>query len=672
MTLRQVVCDFETASSCDLKTAGAWRYSEDPTTEILCFNWREVIEGVPGRPGCWRPDQGAIPASLCDLVNYTGAIVWIAHNAMFEKAIWRNVLVPTYGMPDIPDERWHDTMAVCAVKSIPLALAQALSALRLPFEKDTLGNKLTVGLSKPDKRGHFDRSDATLERVATYCASDVDAEIGLHLALGPLPRGERNVWLMDQEINQRGVRLDLEYVSACQAVVAQTIPGQAARFTAITGLQPTQGIKFLDWLNAEGLWIPDLKRETVGALIGDPDADLDDLEENLDYLDVGLPDHVREALELRREVNSTSIAKLAAMQACVCEDGRARGLLQYYAAGTGRWGGRLIQPQNFPRGTVTVDDKAPDPDDVVKAILARDAAAVRDRFGASPIRVVSGGLRHTIIASKGKLLGVGDYAGIEARIVLALAGQHDKTAMMAAGQDVYCDMAAQIYQRPINKKDNPVERATGKNAVLGCGFQMGWKTFKQRYARHMTEEFCKTIIDAYRTSWAPRVPELWRGLENAAIETVWTGLPHASHGVTYQIEEEWMSALLPSGRKLWYRNPQPVRKAMPWDKDDVRRSFTFLARKSGHLVLKHAFGGLLTENVVQGLARDILVFAMRRCKKEGVDVVLTVHDELVTEQTQAQIDSGILEQIMVDRPQWAVAIRAPIAVECWAGSRYRK
>ena len=130
MTLRQVVCDFETASSCDLKTAGAWRYSEDPTTEILCFNWREVIEGVPGRPGCWRPDQGAIPASLCDLVNYTGAIVWIAHNAMFEKAIWRNVLVPTYGMPDIPDERWHDTMAVCAVKSIPeCASSSSLAAM---------------------------------------------------------------------------------------------------------------------------------------------------------------------------------------------------------------------------------------------------------------------------------------------------------------------------------------------------------------------------------------------------------------------------------------------------------------------------------------------------------------------------------------------------------------
>jgi DNA polymerase len=291
------------------------------------------------------------------------------------------------------------------------------------------------------------------------------------------------------------------------------------------------------------------------------------------------------------------------------------------------------------------------------------------------------------VADRGRALVAGDFSGIEARIVLALAGQHDKCDLLASGQDVYCTMASAIYGRPIlpNPENQPPERQLGKETVLGAGFQMGWQKFQSRLKQKgivISDEQAQDAINGYRQKFAPLVPLLWKGrpwepsgkdgLEDASLAAVKDGLAHEAFGVTYQKEDGWLTARLPSGRKLWYFNPQLIRKAMPWDETDVRLAWTYQVKKMGQWKTIDAYGGHETENVVQALARDIMAAAMFKCEKNGFPVILTVHDEIVCEPEEWAADPVALKQIMTDVPEWARQMQIPIAAETWAGDRYRK
>ena len=662
--MRELVGDFETASCADLKEVGAWRYSEDVTTEILCLSY--IVDGVIAT---WRPgDDTAELAALASDPN----VIFIAHNAGFEKAIWRNIMVAIYGLPDVPNSRWRDTQASCAMRALPLDLDRAVLNLRLPQHKDKEGSAFTKKMSKPNRKGYFDRTEASLQRVITYCEQDIRAEHALWERIGGLPPGEHNVWLLDQRINERGLLLDMPFVTKAQEVVDRYCPVLVEEFAQITGgLKPTQAVKFKEWINAQGVWIDSLAKEVVTALLGEENEDDED-SSDIDLSMVELQPHVRRALVIRSLVGSASIKKLHRMQACVNMDGRARGLLQYHGAGPGRWAGRLLQPHNFPRGTIKAADGGKfEPDYVVSAIMSGDPDLVNLSLGA-PIESVVSSLRHAIIAAPGRTLVSGDFAGIEARMVLALSGQYDKTELMASGKDVYCDMAQEIYKRPIDKKKDPEERQTGKNSVLGLGFQMGWRKFKMKYGTNLSDEFCKQIVETYRTAWAPKVPKTWWKIEEAALSTVKSGQPHEAYGVLYQLEDRWLTARLPSGRKLWYFNPQTCAKAMPWDATDVRMAWTYQQMKTGQWKTIDAFGGLLTENVVQALARDLMVDAMFKLEKNGFPIILTVHDEIVCEPLLRDADEKAFQEIMCDTPEWAKKIQVPVAVETWSGDRYRK
>lgn len=659
----EVVLDFETASAVDLKEAGAWRYSEDITTEVLCLCYK-----YDGLVWTWKP--GDDQEQLNNLANNSG-IIFVAHNAGFEKAIWRNIMVAVFGFPNIPNSRWDDTLAACAMRAIPLDLDRSTTVLRLSVSKDKEGSAFTKKLSKPNRKGYYDRSSESIARVVAYCEQDIAAEAALRDRLGPLPVGERNVWLLDQRINERGVLLDLDFIRQAQLVVDRATVPLIAEFKEITGgLVPTQAVKVKQWVHDQGVWIDSLNKEAVAGLIGD-DEDEDDLDPLDDSLRNTHP-HVYRALYIRSLVGSASVKKLRRMLACVGADGRARGIAQYHAASPGRWGGRLFQPHNFPRGTI-LDGQGHkfDPNFMVNAIMSGDPEHVELVIGPAVESVVSS-LRHAIIAAPGKVLLSGDFAGVEARTVLALAGQHDKTELMASGRDVYCDMAEAIYKRPIDKKKDPEERQTGKNSVLGLGFQMGWKKFKMKYGGNLTEEMCEKVVDTYRTEWAPKVPVVWEDLGEASLNTVKTGRPHDAHGVLYELDDRWLTARLPSGRKLWYFNPVLVKRAMPWDETDIRLAFCYQQMKMGQFKTIDAFGGLMTENVVQGLARDLMVNAMFKLEKEGFPIVLTVHDEIVCEPMAADADEKAFEQIMTDIPPWAKNINLPVAVETWKGDRYRK
>lgn len=688
---RWVVLDSETTSHCDLSVVGSHRYAEDPTTDVICW----AYETNAGAKGLWSPSQD--DSGMLAVMARDPECMFVAHNVMFDRAIWRQIMVKDYGFPDVPNERWHDTPAMCAMKVVPLSLERALATLRLPHSKDKEGSGLTVGLSKVATRGPRkgylpEQTPEVLKRVYEYCVSDISGTTALHRRLGWMPPGEREVWLMDQEINERGVMLDLQFVHSAMKIVENAKIPLIAEFAELTnGLEFTQGAKIIAWCKENGTILENMQKEYLAKVLGfDPDGDeddeADDLGEDRQDLRKSMAPEVRRVLEIRQLIGSASIAKLPRMLGSVCSDGRVKGLLQYHGAGTGRWAGRLFQPQNFPRGTIKLGDKAPDPELLVAAVRTGDPAYV-DMVLGPPVEVVVSGLRHAIIASPGRRLGVGDFAGIEARIVLAGAGQRDKVDMIARGDiaaaedkekfSPYIDMANRIYKQgsifntaSVTKTDL-VKYTVGKAAVLGLGFQMGEDRCHERMCPGQPIEFAQEVVRVYRKEWAPKVPYLWYGLQVASTKAVWQGGQHEAYGCVFQLEDGWLTMLLPSNRKLWYWNPQPVKKSMPWEATDVRQAWTYQAIKQGHLMTISAFGGQLTENYASGLARDLLVAAMKRCKANDIDIVLTVHDEIIAELKPHQ-PLSLLQQCMEERDQWAIDIGVPVAAECWEGPRYHK
>lgn len=678
------VPDFESVSQCDLKKAGAYRYWEDPTTEVLVLKY----SFGDGPIHAWHPGE-PVPQDIIDAV--AAGVPFVAHNAEFEKQGWRQRMIPEYGFPPIPNSQWHCTMATAAMRALPQKLDKLAQVLQLPQQKDMEGNRLTIGLSKINKKTGMmpEITPAIQARVDDYCDGDIYTQRAALKRVGWLPPGEREVYLLNQRVNERGVGIDTALVSAMREVVATASKPLIAEFAQLTGgLAMTQIAKIHSWMLDQGVVLPDMKKETLESIVGSED---DDFEPDPQLASLRLPEPVMRALRIRYLIGSSSITKLPAMQACVMSDGRARGLLQYHGTMPGRQAGRLLQPHNFPRGTLLLDGEAPDPTPLVETLMTRDVELIEMLYGPAVETVVSS-LRHCLIPGKGRVYCAGDLAGIQARTVLALAGQHDKAALMAAGADVYIDMACDIWpqlprpdwkappdvvkgQVKAFKKAFAKERQTGKNSVLGLGFQMGAPKFLLKYCQDQGLEFAQTVVDAYRQKWAPEVPKVWRAVQDASLEAVKTGRPQEVYGCVYAREDDWLTLRLPSGRKLWYFNPQLTRRLMPWstpEEPDVRLAWTYQTMKQQRWITVDAFGGLLTENIVMGIERDLMTNAAFLCEKNGFPVVLEVHDELVTEPEEKGLDEKALDQIMTDVPDWCKQMRIPVATEIWSGDRYRK
>lgn len=684
---------FETVSHCDLAKCGAWRYAEDITTSVITLRW--AFSGNRNDIGLWHPGD-PYPQDFVDAV--AEGRFFIAHNTSFEKAMWRCHMMEVYGWPDVPDRLWDDTLARCAQLSIPQGLDEAVRVLRLPALKDTGASNIVVGLSRPDRKGYLPKiTPEVLALADEYCADDCRAQKGLRERVGTLSGNERNVWLLDQRINQRGFRIDLALVDKMQAVVDQATAPMLMEFQAITGIPKLGSPKLKQWCHDRGVPIPNLTKDVIAAWLAEQDYDAEDYEElageDVEAPPAELPDNVRRALQIKSLVGSASVKKLKRAKQCVSMDGRVRGSLQYHGAAPGLWAGRLLQPHNFPRGTITAEKKEKSENFIrrkVDALMTGDASYVESTIGPAVETVISS-LRHIIVPSPGRELVVGDFAGIQARIALAGAGQHDKTELMARGVDVYIDLACDIYKMEKPNWNQPKEafkpfidefkaqyaerRQDGKAGLLGAGFQMGAKKFWKRYCRGKPLSFAEGVINTYRKIWAPKVPKLWYGLDEAACDTVHYRTPHEAYGVLYYLEDMWLVARRPSGAKQYYFDPQPIRKEMPWstpEQPDVRRAWTFKAKKMGVWKTIDAFGGLLTENYASGLARDLLVKTMFRCEKENLPIVLTVHDEVICDAIPRGDNAIVLKQIMEDRPQWAIDICLPVEAEVWSGDRYKK
>jgi DNA polymerase len=655
-----VFSDFETRNTggCDLTKAGAWRYATDPATEILCFGYR--VDGVDHSWSLASNSRDPLERLAADpntmFVCFGG----------FERAVWREIMVERHGFPPIEARRWLDLRAVASSFALPRSLDKALAALGLMIEKDKEGQRLVRSLSRPDRKtgAYPELTPAIVERVAAYNRIDILALEAMHVrGLGRLSAAEQAVWELDQQINARGIEIDVDFVEAAKRIADQVMGEAVAEFIALTnGVLPTQVQKTRDWLKDHAHALPNLESETVS-----------------DALELaGLPDDVRRVLEIRQIAAAASLKKLDAMLAVVGPDGRARGLLQYHGAATGRWSGQLIQPQNFPRPTLETEV---DPEELVAAVKTGDPEALKP-WG-KPIDVLVSGLRHALTAAEGATLGAGDFSMIEACVLLALAGQHDKCKLIAQGVDIYRDMAATIYGLdraafmaiPEDGLSPELieQRRIGKNAVLGCGYGIGAEGFYRRFCRHVErgKELAARIVAVYRNAWAPRVPRLWRDLEQSARQAMLRpGAAVAARcGVVYQLTTRvglpCLICTLPNGKPLHYMNAR-------LDGQDKfgRPRWVYNGYHQGRWDQYEPWGGQLTENVVSALARELLVCAMFALEAAGYPIIFTVHDEIVVE--RADIAKEDIERIMSERPAWAVKMGVPVRVKTWASHRYKK
>lgn len=649
---QRVVIDFETRSEVDLARCGAAVYAEHPSTEIICLAY-QIGEH---EPRLWTPDLGAhCPADLRAAIQAAGHVE--AHNVAFERSIWDAIMVPRYGWPPVFDSQWRDTMASALYHALPAKLEKAADVLRLPQQKDMEGNRLLKQLSRPKKDGSWEDDFFKLQRCYDYCVQDVRTEVALSDRLGWLPAAEDKVFRFDQKVNQRGIRIDRELCEAAVALGREYEARLTAELAELTNGEVTtanQRDRLMAWALRQGVDLPDMTADTVREWLGSD----------------RLPPRLRRVLEIRQALAKGSWKKYQAALDCTCADGRARWLEQYHGATTGRWAGRLIQPQNLRRPVL-----GHDLDELAEAIKMRDLDFLEMVYG-DPMEVLADCVRGIFVAEEGKTLVAGDFSAIEAVVTAALAGEEWKLDVFRRGEDPYCVTAQTIFGHPVTKKEHPEKRQVGKICELAFGYQGGvgaWRQF-DKSDRHTDEQ-----VDGYKRAWREKhsqIVALWRGLNDAAVAAVALKKPHSYRGIEYRLarDGEWLTCRLLSGRLLWYYQPTVEEQELPWE-DDFGGAATapglcYWARKNGVWTKVRAYGGLLTENVVQATARDLLVKAMLDLEAAGYPVVLHVHDEAVCEVDEAFASTEAVEEIMADIPEWAHGW--PVKVEAWAARRYRK
>ena len=641
--------DVETRSTVDLRRSGVYRYAEDSTTAVIVVCWAVDQEPVQ----TWLPLKAPMPADLRAALLDNQCIL-VAHNAGFERTLFNKKIALTYGVPVVPLYRWDCTAARAARMALPRSLDGAAQALGLDVQKDADGHRLMMRMCRPrseDEDGVITwwDDDARMQRLAQYCATDVEVERLLDKQLRQLG-DDRPVWSHTELINDRGVRI---HTAFAQKAVEVADMAQAALNKALEKLTDgavktasnVGGIKA--WLSEQGINVfegsdESLNKEAIQHLL------------NKEHL----PENIKAVLRIRAQGGKSSVAKYTAMLDRVSFDGRVRGNLMYHGASTGRWSGSGVQLQNLPRATVKDWDAA-------EATLLP--------VGPETAGILSQMVRGTIVAEPGTRLIWADYAAIEARGVAWLAGQDDLVDLFARGGKVYEAMAASIYGvDPSEIGKDSVERFLGKTVILGCGYSMGAVRFRQACAAmgvHISEELAERAVRTYRTLY-PQIPLLWRRLEDAAIAAVRRPCNDTTYGkVMFRSEGDWLMVRLPSGRKLFYREPRVVEQAGPFG---VKPALAYMAVSSftRKWQQERTFGGKLTENIVQGICRDLIAGAMLALEPRGYPVIASVHDEVICEVPNAWGSQEEMVEIMCQVPDWAKGF--PVAAEAKEGIRYGK
>lgn len=648
--------DFETRSAVDLKVVGLDNYARHPSTEVVCLGWAVNDEPVELDPGV-GPE---LFYTVADLVN--DGVATLAHNAAFELAIWNHILAARYGWPALKPEQCVCTMAMAYAQGLPGSLENAAAAVGIEEQKDQVGHRIMLQLSKPrsinpDGSIVWWEDPEKLARLYEYCKQDVRVERELAKRLMRLSPAEMKVWQLDYQINQRGIYVDQQSAKAALEVVAGEQQRLASEIRSVTdgfcGV-PTEHARLAEWIRSRGVDTPGVAKADVVSLLAED----------------SIPDDVRSALEIRQEYAKSSTAKLKPMVEAASADGRLRGMFQYHGASTGRWAGRRVQLHNLPRPKID----QPAIEDVFEHLDDRDYI---DFMYGSPMSVMSDCLRGMLCAPPGKLLVAGDFANIEGRVLAWLAGEEWKLQAFrdfdaGVGPDLYLVAAARIFRCDV--KDAKPHRQVGKVAELALGYGGGIGAF-QTMARGYGVDVGDARADEIKNAWRaahPATVKFWYALERAAINAVLTPGTAFEVGprVTFKRAGSFLWCRLPSGRVLCYPYPQ-IGKGK-FDNDCV----TYMAVNSvtNKWERTDTYGGKLAENVTQAVARDCLSEAMLRLDADGFPIVAHVHDEIVAEMHADHrfithgLDNFLDNMKLV--PAWAKGL--PIAVEGWVGRRYRK
>jgi DNA polymerase len=648
--------DFETCSEAEIGDVGAWAYAEHPSTRVLCLGYQ-----LPGQPAkVWKAGDQFFPVDLFAHIHAGGPLQ--AWNVSFEEAIWTHVCT-RMGWPTVPPEQWRDTMAKACAFALPAKLAKAAAAMGTA-PKDDAGHRLMLTLCKPAKptKSESDpwrrHTPEALDRLAAYCAQDVAAEGELDRALPDLTPFELQVFHATQAINRRGQMTDRDGARACMRMLEFAAADWGRRVSTATG-----GLITGDDLNSHAAI-----KEYAQAR-GCPLASTDKLAVAEALAREDLPSDVRTVLEARQAIGKASTAKVQKLLESVSADGRVRGGLVYHRATTGRWAENGLQRQNLPKHQVD------NVDDCLADLATLDLDTFRMLWG-DPYPAVSGCIRGLLTAAPGHHLIAADYAAIEARVVMWLAGDPG-LALFGAGAKPYEEMASLIYGVPVSAIKKPSkERDVGKESFLGGGFGMGWSRFQSQCALKgidLPDELAQAGINGYREKF-PEVPRLWRGLETAALAAVrQPGTTTGYRLIKYKMKGAHLHCRLPSGRVIVYPFAEIRPTPTPWDPEVLRDSLTFMGEDTitKQWIRQTTWGGSLAENVTQAAARDLCALAILRCEERGLPVVSTAHDEVVSEIPESHpITLHEYEALVCELPAWAEGL--PIKAEAWRGKRYRK
>ena len=606
---RRLLIDVETFSSVDIAKAGVFKYVESPDFEILllAYAWDDgPVRVIDVASKNYDYDE---LKEICFAI-LDPDIVKVAHNCAFERAALGKKL------QYLPPEQWEDTMLLAAMHGLPMSLDAVGEALQLDKQKMKEGTSLISYFCKPCKptisnggrtRNLPEHAPDKWERFVEYNRRDVEAEQKIYYRLRnfPVPGWERRVFELDAKINERGVLIDTEIAESAISVDEAFRVEHEAEMRRLTGLDnPNSVMQLKDWLETVGVSCDSLNKTTVEELrdsVPDPTT--------------------RRVLELRQFLSRSSTKKYQSMIAAACADNRVRGIMQYYGAGrTGRWAGRIVQPQNLPQNHL--DDIGT----VRELVRQRNLETLELAYDSVP-DVLSQLIRTALIAKPGHTFLVADYSAIEARVIAYLAGEKWRMDVFANGGDIYCSSASQMFKVPVEKHGvNGHLRQKGKIAELACGYGGGVAALKAFGADKMglTDDEMQDIVAQWRQA-SPSIPRFWHDTEAAVKNALNT--PGRTFtipcGVKYLRDADALRCRLPSGRVLSYWGARL----------DTGGSICFMGQNQTTQKWEktETWGGKLVENIVQAYARDCLAVAMLRLSDKGYNIVFSVHDELIVE-----------------------------------------
>ena len=696
----KIYIDFETRSPVDFKAHGTMRYVKDPRTEIMCL----CVAVDDEKPflfiadGLFMHIKGIKTYKLTEMFvrsnNFKSDQI-IAQNSIFDYLIWNNVLTK-YSYDPLPLEKMCDTQAQLAYHCLPQNLEAGGLALNLATQKNMIGHALMKKYCKPKADGTYYDDPEDLKKIFLYCGDDVEATRLIHKTLNPLPRFERKIWQIDQEINLRGVPVD---VPASKAII-ETVKIKEVQLlekfqTVVNGevSGPRSYVKLKEWVERKtGLTLDSVDKAATREL-----------------LKKDLPADVRQALEIKTTIAKSSVAKYKKI---VDQEvnGRLYNLFGYYGGSTGRWAAFVVQPHNMPNnayGERKWEEVAP--------LFYEKGVDDLDIFYDGVFSSASKMIRGAIKAPSGKRFICADFSGIEARGLGYLSYDNSALAVFFEGQDPYKVAASNIFGIPY-KKVTKKQRLVGKVSELALGYQGGigayasmakgynidleiLPAFVQPYSLdEMKGQFgaialAKTYLannpeamsleaavacDVIKRRWRAgreSTVQFWHDVEGTAIAAVdQPGEVFQCNNLFFKKEGDFLKCRLPSGRNINYFLPQFRMIETPWG--DNKKALTYMSMKT--LAGKTAriwcrtttYGGKLVENITQAFCRDLLALAMLRLKDAGFPIVFHVHDEIIAEIEPRQKVYKQFINIMSQVPEWAEGM--PITAEGWKGKRFRK